>query len=157
MEKTSIDWRNAIFPARSGEPSYFTFEDLQVLGVLRRQISGGAKLGGFLHQGHCLSQDVEALLRRDAREEADSQRSAVRPGYRRMSFQGNAQRGDLNPVVRDAEILGHECGIVGADRDEAVDVRKVRADELQALAPPRLFQALQEEIFALQRARYGPI
>ena len=99
-----------------------------------------------------IGEHVQALLGRDPREVADRERllSPRRPG--RVAIQVDAERHEPHLLARDAEIARHVVEVVPADRQERVDVRAGRADQIHRLLLPGLAEAVEEQVLALQRA-----
>ena len=71
-------------------------------------------------------QHVQPLFRRDTREVADAQRLALRTaprwGRRRVAIHADAKRYDGDAVVRNREVVRHECRAVVAHCDKTIDV-----------------------------------
>ena len=112
------------------------------------------RAGRLFEQLERLGQDVQSLLRTDAGEVADGE--GPLPFGARPAVAGEVQAGmdDVDALARNAEIVGHEVGVVGGGGDEAVDLAAVLADQRQATAAVRLRQRFEKDVVALQRAQH---
>ena len=65
----------------------------------------------------------------------------------------DSQRHDANLLARNTEIARHEIGVILADRKKRIDVFDLIANQIQRLAAIWFLQAIEKQIFALQRAK----
>ena len=99
-------------------------------------------------------QRVQTLFGTDAGKITDRVGSSV-SRRARAAVAGQVQAGIhyVDPFARNPKVVGHEVGVVNTRGDEAIDLRAVLPDQIEALAPVRLRQRLQVNIIPLQRTQ----
>ena len=159
--------RKASLPARSGAPWYSSCSarphDAICLWIPSRYPCAPApgsrrpanRAGRAARDGSQapvgLAQDVQSLLGRDACQVADRERLVLEAGPR-VAVEVDADRHDVDAAPLDPEILAHPVRAVLAHGHERVDRCRVLANEPQRLDAERLSEAVEEAVFALQRA-----
>ena len=94
---------------------------------------------------------VQTFFRRDASEIADAEHTFKRRAPL-VAIQVDAERNDVDPIGGNLQQPGHDRRIVAADRQKAVDVGDLLADQVDRLLPERLDQTVEKKVFSLQRA-----
>ncbi len=105
-----------------------------------------------------LGQEVQALLGRDAGQVADGEGPVgLLLPRRAVPVQVDADGHGVDASAVEAEVGGHEVGVVVARRHEGVHRSRVPADQLLRLRPVPVAEAFQEEVLALERADDGSL
>src|SRR6516225_3448127 len=115
---------------------HFALDGSQVLTMLGREIPGNLERGtGKLalapQPDVRLSQQVQALFRRDPGEVSHRETVAAKTEVGTESVEVDAKRHHVHLLPGDAEVGAHELRVKFADRREAVHVPNVGANQLQ--------------------------
>ena len=101
---------------------------------------------------------MQALLRADAGQEADAERSGAPLGLRgrAVPLQPQAEGHHVEAVPRHVQVPGHEVGVHGARRQEPVHVAGAPAQLLAGLGAEGLHEAVEEDLLPLDGAQHRP-
>ena len=59
---------------------------------------------------------------------------------------------DADLFARNAQVPGHEVGVILTDREKAVDVLHLAANQIERLFAIRIRETVEKQVLALQRA-----
>src|SRR5262245_27787924 len=106
------------------------FDVLQIASPRRREVSRSFQaafrsVGPRAQMPICLAQDVETLLRRNARKEADREYIGSRSGTYLVAVEVDPEWNHVHLIPRHLEVIRHKADVILADRQKRVDRGKL--------------------------------
>src|SRR6266404_2524402 len=138
--------------------AHLTLDPSEVIVMLGGEVAGqlesDSPLGRSLsHQPVRVAENVQPFLRRHPCEVTDYELARRQALSLFISVETDSQRNDVHLAFRNAEVPAHSLCVEIADGNKPVHELDIRADQFQGLAAIRFTQTVDEQVFALQRAK----